>query len=302
MTYLNRKCPVCGSEGTTGEGVQSKIKAEDLSIDELRPSWNGFFKEKIIFTYCRCAKCQLLYSPTYFSEDQLTELYNQMPDNTAGVPLDALKKTQKGYFNILKEHSALDGDYLEMGPDIGLFVDNCFKEANFSKYWLYEPNKAVWEVLENISNDQDVKLSSEMFEFSDVPDHNVNVAVMIHVLDHLEDPSDMLQKLSAKLKKGAVLITVTHDESSWLAKLLGVRWPAYCLQHPQLFNPKTIKALMSSVEFDVVDVRKTVNHFPLTYLIKHLFWSLGFKFKVPQYDNIQLPLRLGNILTVAIKK
>ena len=47
--YLNRACPICNSTDVDEKEVQSKIKSENLTLEELRPYWNGFFKNKIRF-------------------------------------------------------------------------------------------------------------------------------------------------------------------------------------------------------------------------------------------------------------
>jgi hypothetical protein len=296
--FSHRNCPICNRD-TPEATVASTPPAESMNLEELTPYWNGFFKKKVFFSYQRCAQCQLLYCPTFFSGEQLENLYKQMPDNTAGIPLSAMQRTQHGYFRSLKEFSKLDGNYLETGPDIGLFTENCINEGNFNKYWLFEPNREVWPQLENVTSGVETHISPEMFGFSSVPDKAVSAAVMIHVLDHLLDPLTILQKLHEKLTSNAILIVVTHDESSLLAKLTKAGWPAYCLQHPQLYNPVSIGKLMNAAGFKVLDVQKTANYFPVTYLAKHLLWALGMRMNIPQVGALQLPLKLGNILTVA---
>ncbi|MCQ8118182.1 class I SAM-dependent methyltransferase [Methylomonas rosea] len=299
IKYESRVCPSCGCSDTGNVSVSSKHPAEYFDLDDLQSHWNGFFKEKVIFSYSRCAKCHLLYSPTFFSDGQLEALYAQMPDNTAGVPLEALEKTQKGYFNILKEYKFEKGGYLETGPDIGLFTKNIISNPALKKFWLFEPNRTVWPTLSKLADSDRLHLSAEMFGFSEVPDQSISVAVMIHVLDHLINPVEILKKLRMKMAPGAVLAVVTHDESSLLAKITGNGWPAYCLQHPQLYSPKTIRALMKEAGFNVVQVQRTVNYFPVTYLFKHLLWAFGIRINVPSWDALQIPLKLGNILTIA---
>ena len=123
-SYTKRSCPICNTSNPVEE-VRSPVRAEKSEYSTLKNIWNGFFKEKMIFTYARCGDCKTLYCPTFFSNDQLTELYSQMPANMDEVPIFALRKTQKGYFKFLKKYSDLSGNYLEVGPDVGLFTENC---------------------------------------------------------------------------------------------------------------------------------------------------------------------------------
>jgi SAM-dependent methyltransferase len=139
-----------------------------------------------------------------------------------------------------------------------------------------------------------------MFGFSHVPDHSASTAVMIHVLDHLLDPIATLRELRQKLKPGARLLLVTHDESSLLRRLIGWRWPAFCLQHPQIYSPKSMRQLLKAAGFEVLERRKTINFFEIGFLIKHLLWAFGMKVQfVPGFGHFTLGLKLGNMLTIA---
>lgn len=298
--YLKRVCPGCRSDVLGPAEVKTPLKAEDTSIDYLTPIWNGFFKEKSIFSYMRCPNCGLLYTPTYFTDEQLASLYAQMPPNMDEVPISALRATQRGYFDVLKKHARLDGGYLEVGPDIGLFTENCVREGQFTDYWLLEPNRAVADALAAVVHEKPHHIIHDMFGFDQVPEGTVSAAVMVHVLDHLNDPVAVLARLRHTLRADGTLVIVTHDESSLLRRLTGSRWPAFCLQHPQLFNPASIRKMLDAAGFEVLEVRKTVNYFELRFLLKHLLWALGLKVSsLPSFGGLILGLKLGNMLTVA---
>jgi len=298
--FISRSCPVCGENPPSQAEISSEQKAESLGFDVLTQHWNGFFKEKIIFSYARCGNCGLLYCPTFFHADQLMQLYSQMPPNMVEVPQQALRDTQYGYFKFLKKCSPLTGGFIEIGPDIGLFTEHCVREGHFDEYWLFEPNREVKPVLENVVQGHKSHVIHEMTDFSSVPDGVATSAVIIHVMDHLLDPVATLSELRKKLTDDATLMIVTHDESSLLRRIVGWRWPAFCLQHPQIYNFKSTRALLESAGFDILEQHKTVNFFKLSFLLKHAFWAFGFKVKsVPDFGGFTLGLKLGNILTIA---
>lgn len=304
VQYISRGCPSCGAPTTAAKlDVASKPTAEALSYIDLIPVWNGFFKEKVFFSYSRCGQCGLLYAPTFFAPQQLEELYAQMPPNMDVVPIKALRKTQRGYFKALKGVSPLKGDYIEIGPDVGLFTENCVREGQFEKYWLFEPNRDVVPALTATMQGKPHEIIHDMFGFSQVPDKVAGAAVMVHVLDHLLDPVATLSELREKLLPDARLAIVTHDESSFLRRIFGKRWPAFCLQHPEIYNPSSMKRLLESAGYDVVALRKTVNYFPVQFLLRHLLWALGLKIKtVPQFGGVTVGLKLGNMITIATPK
>lgn len=300
-SYLNRTCPGCENPADPlAPKIESTPPAETFPATDLQPYWNGFFKKKVFFTYTRCRHCGLLFAPVFFTPAQLETLYAQMPDNTAGLPIEALRRTQRGYYEFLKNGPITSGGYLELGPDIGLFTENAVVDPSFKAFWLFEPNRAVWQELSKKLSNVEHHICEEMLRFVAVPDGSVSVAVMIHVLDHLIDPAGTLQQLKQKLKPGALLLFVTHDESSLLAKMTGTRWPPHCLQHPQLYNPRSITASLERSGFRVMNISNTYNHFPLMYLAKHLLWILGAKaISLPMQDRFAISLKLGNIATLA---
>lgn len=299
-SYLTRKCPICKNDAKYKIEISSLRKGESLDYESLVPYWNGFFKEKIFFSYARCSDCTLLYAPVFYQESELSELYGQMAPNMDLVPMDALIKTQRGYFKRLQKFSSLEGGYIEVGPDIGIFTKNCSRDGKFDKYWLCEPNRAVAGALAVAVDGYSYQIIEDMFGFEMIPNNNASVAVMIQVLDHLLDPVATLTELRAKLVPGAKLLLVTHNEQSLLRKIVGWRWPAFCLQHPQIYSPISITALLEKSGYNVNSIKRSTNYFEFSFLLKHLLWAFGIKVKsIPAIFNFTIGLKLGNIITIA---
>jgi hypothetical protein len=300
MDYLKRHCPICRKKTESSVEVFSKTKAEDLNYEKLVPYWNGFFKEKIFFSYARCDVCDLLFAPVFYRTDQLEALYGQMPPNMDVVPMPALLQTQREYFKELKKKSTLKNGYIEIGPDVGIFTINCVSEGKFDKYWLCEPNRAVANALSDVVRNHAFVIIEDMFGFSAIPNQSAGAAVMIQVLDHLLDPIKTLTELREKLLPDGKLLLVTHNERSLLRRIVGWRWPAFCLQHPQIYNPKSITKLLDASGYKIESINKSKNYFEFSFLLKHLFWALGFKVKsIPEIFNFRIGLKLGNIITIA---
>jgi Methyltransferase domain len=166
--------------------------------------------------------------------------------------------------------------------------------------YLFEPNVAVWPALRQRFGASRCRLSDAMDDYSAVPDASIGVAAMIHVLDHVLEPAELLRRLAAKLAPGGAVAIVTHDESSLMARLLGPRWLPYCLQHPQLYRPATIASAVAAAGLEVVKVSQTSNDFPLAYLMRHGLSAAGLPHGwVPATQRPALALKLGNLITVA---
>jgi putative flippase GtrA len=297
-SYKSRSCPVCRSSSFKEE-VHSTRRAETMSPSELRPFWSGFFKEKVFFTYSRCEICGLLFAPDFFSNDQLGDLYSQMAPNMDLVPSDAIGATQRGYFSIASNAGRLDGGYLEIGPDVGYIVNLAVHGASFGHFWLFEPNRAVHEGLAAATEGRPHTILTDMMDLSCVPDASIGLAMMVHVLDHLLDPMDMLQQIRAKLKPGGVLAIVTHNEASLLRMVMGKRWPPFCLQHPEVYSPKSMTKMMERVGFQDFSVKRSKNYFPISFLVRQAAWAVGLNFNKVPLPTAAIGLRLGNIITLA---
>lgn len=305
--WVERPCPVCKSSRPDSRKLEmrSKIPAENHSFNEVMSNFVGLRQDQIFFSYFRCLKCKVLYCPWYFSNDQLEILYNEMPDNLMGENVDVSSRTQKSYAlsvaRFCKESPTLK-NYLELGPDIGLVGKSLGTISNFGAAVLVEPNENVHQVLmDNSKSFQNITVVSSISEVDN--DYKFDVAVGIHVFDHLLVPTDTLQRLTAMGRTQPVLGIVVHNERSLVAKLLGKKWPPYCLQHPQLYNTKTLSYLLENCQWTMKHSERTRNYYSLRNFTKTLLAVFGLSQsianKIPEW---QFSIPVGNILVIAQKK
>ena len=296
--FLKRDCPACGTNGGIAEAFSEKA-AETLSLDDLKPYWRGLFQEKVFFTYDRCGQCGLLYAPVFFDQAQLGELYSAMEPNMDAVGTDAIEATQRAYFEEATDGLAVSGNFLEIGPDVGYIVGHAADDDRFEHFYLFEPNKSVHTELGRAAKGKPWTISEDMDDLSAVPDGSVALAVMVHVLDHLLDPKAMLEQIRCKLKPGGRVAIVTHNERSLLRSVMGKRWPPFCLQHPELYNPRSITKLLNSAGYGTVEVHGSKNYFPLSFMVRQAGYTAGIKLERVPLPKTVLGLRLGNIMTIA---
>ena len=297
-SFLTRDCPACGANGGTAEAFSERA-AETLSLDQLRPYWRGLFQKKVFFTYDRCGGCGLLYAPVFFDQAQLGELYSAMEPNMDAVGTDAIEATQRVYFEEATAGLNVSGNFLEIGPDVGYIVGHAAKDPRFEHFYLFEPNKSVHAELGAAAGAKPFTISDGMDDLSAVADGSVALAVMVHVLDHLLDPKAMLEQIAKKLKPGGRVAIVTHNERSLLRSVMGKRWPPFCLQHPELYNPQSITRMLNSAGYGKVEVHGSKNYFPLSFMVRQAAYTAGIKFERVPLPRTVLGLRLGNIMTIA---
>ena len=299
--WIKRNCPSCGLDNLPKyPEVKSPLSAESLSFAEVSKLFIGIRKDQVFFSYYRCKSCKLLFCPWYFSQSQLDELYAIMPDNSMGNEKKALLKTQRSYVKKLSKDIHKVKSYLEIGPDIGLVANRIIEKFNPDRSLLIEPNLNIHEELKkNTSDGSEVRVAISLI---DSDSYNPDLTVGVHVYDHLLLPSIELRDIFEKSDNKSTIAIVIHNESSFLRKILNKKWPPFCLQHPQIYNKKTIKNLLIQCGWSEIKISTTTNWYYLDNLLKLASNIIGLNDKLVSWvPKFQVPVKLGNIIVVARK-
>jgi 2-polyprenyl-3-methyl-5-hydroxy-6-metoxy-1,4-benzoquinol methylase len=294
-------CPCCLTPVSAARGeVSSDPRAEDIPFEQHGKFLSGYSPRRVFFTYLRCGECDAHYCQRYYSDDQLQTLYERQPENMAEVPIGSREQTQMGYLDILRRHSRMAGGFLEIGTDIGLFAQACAQVGKFDHFWLSEPNRNVHDQIRRRFPQSNAAIIDTKSLAAQIPPGSISTAAMIHVLDHMPEPQSILRDMLKTLEPGGVLMIVTHDVRSWLARLLRRRWPPFALQHPQLFSPRAMRSVLTASGFEVSDIVRTTNVFPASFLARASLTVVGLPADwVPDSRGPDIAMRLGNICTVA---
>ncbi len=296
--WSHRPCPNCGEKILFKLEISSHRTAESMAFDELREYFIGIRKEQVFFSYYRCQTCLLLFCPYYFNGIQLDSLYAEMPDNLLGAEKSVAEKTQIGYFRWMKKniHKNINS-YLELGPDIGLITAAVVNDLNPRSLILVEPNILMHEELQSLkTSENSIKVARNLAE---VEHQSIDLTIGIHVFDHLVDPSEQLNGIFTMTTNNGYIGIVVHDESSILRRILGKKWPPFCLQHPQLYNQGTLEEVLSRAGFKKIKIARSVNHFSMHHLGVLLMDILGAPKKVARViPDVEIPIVLGNQISV----
>lgn len=297
--WSKRPCPLCGSlDHEEKANSEARKPAETMSWQEVKNYFVGLRNDQVFFSYYRCLDCGLLYCPWYFSSSQLEVLYAEMPDNTMGEDKSTVSKTQSAYARWIMKLGVSNTRYLEVGPDIGLVSKEIIRIRLPEHVTLLEPNLSVRdELIQNVNLVPSIEVIGTLEEMTQ---SNFNLVTGIHVYDHLLNPLSDLRKLRINVVNGGHLAIVVHNEKSLLRYILRKKWPPFCLQHPQLYNPTTLTKILQLSGWRLEAIGKSINWYHLQHFVRLGAGVLGIPLGVSRITpNIEVPIKLGNFSSLS---
>jgi len=108
------------------------------------------------------------------------------------------------------------------------------------------------------------------------PVHKIQIASLFHVLEHVENPREVLEHLQANvIGKQGYMIAQVPNYGSWERRLFGSRWFSWDVpRHLWQFNAQSLKKIMEDAGFTVVATyQKNAPLHPVT-IVPSLFKEL----------------------------
>ena len=196
---------------------------------------------------------------------------------------------------------------MDVGCDIGFLLEASL-EAGFGKAIGIEPNKTA-------SNRAQVRLNSypnavirnEAYSEDATSPESISLISFVHVLDHIKQPNTILKIVYRDLKPGGIVIAITHNIRSILARLTGKMFPPINLQHPQFFSPNSLRLLFEKAGFEFLKTCPTFNDYPLAHYVRYMpLMPESVKDNIipllgKNLASYSLSLPLGNMMIIARK-
>jgi SAM-dependent methyltransferase len=131
-----------------------------------------------------------------------------------------------------------------------------------------------------------------------LPQERLAAVVFLDSLEHLAAPLRALRVAAVALRPGGVVAITTPDADSWLARLMGRRWPnLFPLEHRFCFTRRSLRLLIREARLRIVDERRVSYHRPLGWLL-HKVGTGGVPFG---RCSLPVPLPVGDLLCLAVK-
>lgn len=179
----------------------------------------------------RCTSCELVFSARPPAGDKLEALYaaEYFTQGGAGYP-DYIaderthRRQARTYLKKLRRLGISGGTLLDIGCAAGFFLD----EAR-SQGWTVRGCEL--SAYAHAHARDKLRLDVARAGFLDATfapaAHSFDVITLFNALEHIPDPVGVADKIFSLLRPGGYLLVETWDPHSWLARLLGSRWPTY---------------------------------------------------------------------------
>jgi len=254
----------------------------------------------------RCRGCGHLYANPIFASNVVESSYlEQDHDNQFGLDDQLLLRTHRGYAALVCPHLPAPEFrrlQVDLGCDTGLFL-RATRDFNFQRVVGIEPGVGSADRARQLPW---VEVQQKIFAPTDFTAGTVDFLSMIHVLDHLVDPRQLIREIRPRLTQAGLVLAVVHNSQSLIARISGANWPVISLVHFDYFTPATLRRIFEVEGYRVIAIHRTKNYFPLSHLIRFSpFLPVGLRARLLQLvhrrplNNLVWGLRLGNIAVLA---
>lgn len=237
------ECPVCGNKA-----VVKFLQVTDHSAS------------KKIFEVWRCPGCTLCFTqdapgqneigPYYQFEDYISHtdtkkgLVNRLYHFVRGITLNSKKRI------VEKAAGIKNGHLLDIGSGTGAFL-NKMQQNGWQVTGLEPDETARKKCLEN----HGITAQPPENLFS-LPDASFDAITLWHVLEHVHQLQEYIQKIKTLLKPGGALIIAVPNYTSHDAQVYQQYWAAWDVpRHLYHFSPKAMDALLSAHGLTVQQIK-----------------------------------------------
>jgi SAM-dependent methyltransferase len=259
MLLRPTSCAICGTAGNATELFAARLPegaftARIFSAHRL--------PDLIHYRMVRCRSCGLIRSDPVLDADSLARLYRAASFDY-GDELEGLRVTYGRALDRLARLAPGRDGLLDVGTGSGFLLELA-RERGWRGVRGVEPSKdaigkARSEIRPLIVTDV---MRPGLFRGS-----SFDAVTMFQVLDHMPEPSALLEECRRVLRPGGVVLAFNHNVRAWSARLLAERSPIVDVEHTYLYSPRTMRALFERAGFEVESVGPALNTYALSYLV-----------------------------------
>jgi SAM-dependent methyltransferase len=296
-----RNCPVCDAFSARAsiflEENIDKSLITDLSFASRKEP------EYMCHRLVRCETCELVYADNPPSQDDLAQAYHHADYDSAEEGNDAAAAYIEAIEPVLAKLSSRQRA-MEIGTGTAVFLEHLAAKG-FAELVGIEPSIAA---IASAPPHRRKWIKEGIFIESQFEPASFDLICCFMTMEHVLDPKYVADAALRLLKPGGAFVTVTHDYTSWVNRLLGRNSPIIDIEHMQLFSQPSISFLFHSSGFADVSAVRFANRYSLRYWARLLPLPKILKTKLISFlsNNMlgqkKLSFNVGNTITAGYRQ
>jgi 2-polyprenyl-3-methyl-5-hydroxy-6-metoxy-1,4-benzoquinol methylase len=215
-----------------------------------------------------CRACHFRYSNPIYDEEEINDLYRQADIAKAVAEQDtpAILRNMRRYLRHLSESSGIaSGRLLDIGCGTGELL-TVARERGFDVHGIEPCTAAAHHAQTLFGNNRVIHGAYQGSTFSE---NSFDLVTLIHVIDHVVHPLELLRAIHSHLRPGGCVLIATHNISSLLAAITGEGFIAYSVQHISYFNRRTFQTMLEKAGFEKISLRGSLTSYPLQHYLEN---------------------------------
>lgn len=253
----------------------------------------------------QCQRCGLVYTDPRPDGDDILKTYQAVEDP---LYIEEREGRVLTFEHHLKPLERLTGQpdgrpLLDVGAYTGVFVEIAAQHGWDA--WGIEPSS--WAVKE--ARSRGLHMVQGTLDTVDLPDKHFDVVTMWDVIEHLTDPRSALLEARRLLTPDGLLVVHTIDIESLFARLMGPRWPWLMDMHIYYFSRHTLRAMLETCGFQVLDDKPQGRYLRLGYLMNRVGALMPLVGRPTEWvvtklglRSLAVPVNLGDLFTAYATK
>jgi 2-polyprenyl-3-methyl-5-hydroxy-6-metoxy-1,4-benzoquinol methylase len=293
------QCWICGATGALhwkDRSIQRPLEPEDLRITDHRYG--------ATLSLLRCGECGFIFSNAK-EVDELVSLYEKMADPGYEESQEGRALQMRWLLGKARKLNPPARSLLDVGSGSGLLVAEA-THFGFNAIGV-EPSRSLVQLARRLYQ---VDLLQGVFPHPMLSNHRFDVIFLVDIIEHVSTPLELLRHCAAALAPQGIIILVTPNVGSLVAKLLGQRWWHFRLAHVGYFNHTSLLKAIERAGLTVVEHFSAKWFFRVSYLAERLesylpvseFNRLCSKMAALRwlYDRV-IPLNLHDSIVLVLK-
>ena len=292
-------CWICGSELNKTFRPSTILRQIDSRSVKITDSDYGQTAALSI-----CQNCRFVFADP-LPHSNIIDLYRTMQDPEYLASSDARRMQMSNILNVSSRYHPTARSLLDVGAGIGLLLDAA-KKRNIEADGV-EPSR--WCV-ETAARTNDHCLYCGTIDECIGKLRRYDLITLVDVIEHTDKPIHLLQQTRKLLNSGGLLVVVTIDIESIIARMLGRRWWHYRIAHVGYYSRRSMQYALNKCGYEIIATHYGGWRFPLHYIatrankyirVRFLEKIIKFMRRYRTLSGLVLPLNLGDSLIYIVK-